>query len=69
MTITATKQVHLGLNLSTRRTRKREALPQMDCVVPSAALVGLVAAHAAVGKADRPPFPVEAMLRIHFMRQ
>ena len=41
----------------------------MERVVPWAALVELVAPHAPVGKTGRPPFPVEAMLRIHFMQQ
>jgi IS5 family transposase len=41
----------------------------MDRVVPWAALVDLVAPHAPEGKKGRPPFPVETMLRIHFMQQ
>lgn len=36
------KQVSLGLNLSTKKTRKREFLEQMDKVVPWAVLVGVV---------------------------
>jgi IS5 family transposase len=63
------KQADLGLNLSTKRTRKREFLDEMDRVVPWAALVELVAAHAPEGKKGRPPFPVETMPRIHFMQQ
>jgi IS5 family transposase len=63
------KQADLGLNLSTKRTRKREFLDEMDRVVPWAALVELVAAHAPEGKKGRPPFPIETMLRIHFMQQ
>jgi IS5 family transposase len=38
-------------------------------VVPWPALVGLVSPHAPVAKTGRPPFPVETMLRIHFMQQ
>ncbi|MBK8768321.1 MAG: IS5 family transposase [Burkholderiaceae bacterium] len=63
------KQADLGLNLSTKRTRKREFLDEMNRVVPWAALVGLVTPHAPAGRRGRPPFPVETMLRIHFMQQ
>jgi IS5 family transposase len=63
------KQTDLGLNLTTKRTRKREFLAQMERVVPWAALVELVSPHAPEGKKGRPPFPVETMLRIHFMQQ
>jgi IS5 family transposase len=63
------KQADLGLNLTTKRTRKREFLDEMNRVVPWAALVELVSAHAPEGKKGRPPFPVETMLRIHFMQQ
>jgi IS5 family transposase len=62
------KQADLGLSLTTKRTRKREFLAQMERVVPWAALVQLVAPHAPEGRKGRPPFPVETMLRIHFMR-
>ena len=40
------KQADLGLNLSTRRTRKREFLDEMNLVVPWAELVALIAPHA-----------------------
>ena len=63
------KQTDLGLSLTTKRTRKREFLAQMDRVVPWAALVDLVAPFAPEGKKGRPPFAVETMLRIHFMQQ
>jgi IS5 family transposase len=63
------KQADLGLNLSTKRTRKREFLEQMDRVVPWAGLVELVSPYAPDGRRGRPPFPVETMLRIHFMQQ
>jgi len=55
------KQADLGLNLTTKRTRKREFLDEMNRVVPWAALVELVTAHAPEGKKGRPPFPVETM--------
>src|ERR1700709_868325 len=63
------KQTDLGLNLTTKRTRKREFLAQMERVVPWAALVELVAPYAPEGKKGRPPFALETMLRIHFMQQ
>lgn len=63
------KQADLGLNLSTKRARKRESLDEMNRVVPWAALVALVTPHAPAGRRGRPPFPVETMLRIHFMQQ
>jgi IS5 family transposase len=63
------KQSNLGLNLTTKRTRKREFLAQMERVVPWAALVQIVAPHSAEGKKGRPPFLIETMLRVHFMQQ
>jgi len=63
------KQADLGLNLTTKRTRKRVFLDEMDRVVPWAALVELVLPYAPEGKRGRPPFPVEVMLRVHFMQQ
>jgi transposase, IS5 family len=63
------KQTDLGLSLSTKRTRKREFLDEMNRVVPWAALVELVSPYAPEGKRGRPPFAVETMLRIHFMQQ
>ena len=63
------KQVDLGLNLTTKRTRKREFVAKMERVVPWVALVELVAPYAPDGKKGRPPFPVQTMLRLHFMQQ
>src|SRR5471030_2619551 len=63
------KQISLGLNLSTKKTRKREFLEQMEKVVPWAVLVQIVAPHYPKSKTGRPPFAVETMLRIHFMQQ
>ena len=65
----AMKQADLGLNLTTKRTRKREFLAEMERVVPWAALVALIAPYAPEGKRGRPPFAVETMLRIHFLQQ
>jgi len=58
------KQTDLGLNLTIKRTRKREFLDEMNRVVPWADLVALVAPFAPEGKKGRPPFAVETMLRI-----
>ncbi len=63
------KQQSLGLGQSTKRTRRREFLGEMEQVVPWAALVALVSPYLPEGRRGRPPFPVEAMLRIHFMQQ
>ncbi len=39
------KQADLGLNLSTKRTRKREFLDEMNRVVPWSALTALIEPH------------------------
>jgi len=41
----------------------------MDRVVPWSALVAEIAPFMPEGKRGRPPFPVESLLRIHFMQQ
>jgi IS5 family transposase len=63
------KQQDLGLNLSTRRTRKEVLLDEMASVMPWADLVALIAPHAPVAKTGRPPFDLEMMLRIHCLQQ
>ena len=63
------KQQDLGLSLSTRRTRKEVLLDEMGQVMPWAALVELIAAHAPVAKTGRPPFDLGMMLRIHCLQQ
>ena len=63
------QQTDLGLNLSTKKTRKREFLEQMQQVVPWKSLVALIEPYAPEGRRGRPPFPVEMLLRIHFMQQ
>jgi transposase, IS5 family len=65
----ATMQLDLGLNLSTKRTRKREFLDEMRRVVPWSKLIALIEPHYPKGKTGRPPFPVATMLQIHFMQQ
>jgi IS5 family transposase len=63
------KQTSLALGSSTRRTRKRQFLDEMECVVPWSALLALIEPHMPSGQRGRPPFPAEALLRIHFMQQ
>jgi transposase, IS5 family len=63
------KQLGLGLNLSTKRTRKREFLDEMNRVVPWAALVAVTEPHSPRAKTGRPPFAIETMLRIHYLQQ
>lgn len=64
-----TAQTDLGLDLSNRRTRKRVFLDEMERVVPWRDFVALIAPHAPAKATGRPPFPVEAMLRIHLLQQ
>ena len=63
------KQVALDLNLSLKKTRKREFLEQMERVVPWAALVALITPYYPEGRTGRPPFELETMLRTHFLQQ
>ncbi|MBY0411528.1 MAG: IS5 family transposase [Burkholderiaceae bacterium] len=63
------KQAYLGLNLTTKRTRKREFLGEMERVVPWAAVVALITPCAPEVRRGRPPFALETMLRVHFMQQ
>lgn len=63
------KQTDPGLNLATKRTRKREFLDEMNLVMPWTELVALVAPFAPEGRRGRPPFAVATMLRIHFVQQ
>jgi transposase, IS5 family len=62
-------QLGLGLDLSTKRTRKREFLDEMRRVVPWLKLIALIEPHYPTGKTGRPPFPIVTMLQIHFMQQ
>jgi IS5 family transposase len=67
------KQADLGLDLSAKRTRKREFLDEMERVVPWDRLVSLIEPHYGTkGKSSgvgRPPFGLQTMLRIHFLQQ
>lgn len=60
------KQSDLGLDLSNRRTRKQVFLDEMELVVPWQEFLALIVPHAPVKATGRKPFPIEAMLRIHF---
>ena len=64
--------VTAGFGLAIKRTRKRVFLDETNLVVPWTELVSLMqpfAAMATGAKGGRPPFPVETMLRIHFLQQ
>jgi IS5 family transposase len=63
------KQFTLPLNLSHRRTRKREFLDAMERAVPWTALLALIVPLSPRKRTGRPPFALEAMLRIHFLQQ
>ena len=62
------KQADLGLDLTSRETRKAVFLDEMDRVVPWAQLLALIAPHAPRKDRGRPPFGIEVMLRIHFLQ-
>ncbi len=49
------KQITLGLDLSTKKTRKREFLDEMERVVPWKVLVQIVEPHWPKSKTGRPP--------------
>jgi IS5 family transposase len=63
------KQADLGVNLSIKRTRKREFLDEVNRVVPWAELITLIEPHYLEGKTGRPPMGISTMLRVHFMQQ
>jgi IS5 family transposase len=63
------KQADLGLNLSSKRTRKRVFLDEMERVVPWGQLIELIEPHYPKAKTGRPPFGIAVMLRIHFVQQ
>lgn len=63
------KQTDLGLDLTSRKTRKAQFLDEMERVVPWGALLALIAPHAPRKDKGRPPFGIEVMLRIHCLQQ
>ena len=65
----AMTQADLGLNLSRKKTRKREFLEEMTRVVPWKDLTALIEPHYPKGKTGRPPMGLEVMLRVHLLQQ
>jgi IS5 family transposase len=63
------KQLGLGLNLNTKKTRKREFLEEMERVVPWKVLLEVVAPHDPKGEKGRPPIGLETMPRVHYLQQ
>lgn len=63
------RQLGLGINLSTKKTRKREFLEEMERVVPWGVLLQIVGPHYPKARTGRPPFGIETMLRIYVMQQ
>ncbi|MEX3960565.1 IS5 family transposase [Trinickia sp. EG282A] len=63
------RQTDLNLDLTNRRTRKRAFLDEMERVVPWKEFVAVIEPHAPTKSTGRRPFPIEAMLRIHFLQQ
>jgi transposase, IS5 family len=61
------RQANLGLDLTTKRTRKREFHDGISRAGALGELVALISPHAPEDKRGLPPFPVEHMLRIRFM--
>lgn len=55
--------------LSSKRTRKRVFLEEMNTVVPWVALEALIAPHYPKGLKGRPVIGLSTMLRVHFMQQ
>ena len=65
------KQTSLDLGLSAKSACKHKVLAQMERVVAWvawAALVELIAPYYSESKIGRPPFALEATLRVHFMQ-
>jgi len=63
------KQTDLGLDLSTRRTRRQVLLDAIKHVMPWADLLALIAPHVPVAKAGRSPFDLAMMQRNRCLRQ
>ena len=58
-----------GLLHSTKKTRKRKFLGEMEGVVPWKALVQIVEPHHPKARTGQPPVGIEIMLRIHYLQQ
>ena len=59
----------IGLGRRRKTTRREQFLDQMQLVVPWARFEGLIVVHYPVAGRGRRPYPLGAMLRIHFMQQ
>ena len=60
---------HIGFELVTKRTLKREFLDETNLVIQWTELLTLIAPHAPAGKTGRTPFSTEMMLRIYLLQQ
>ena len=63
------KQISLGLNLSTKKKRKREFPKEMARAVPWGVLVQIVEPHYPRATTGRAPFAFETMLCVHYLQQ
>ncbi len=63
------KQADLGLNLTTKRTRKREFLAEMERVVPWANLVGLITPYAPEGKGRKDRLLPVSERALHWLQE
>ena len=51
-----------------KKTRREVCLDEMELVVPSKALLGLIESHYPVAGRGRRPYPLASMLRVHLMQ-
>ena len=58
-----------GFERRTKRKVKQVFLEEMLAVVPWDALVTRIAPYAPAGTKGRPPYPVQLLLRVHFLQQ
>ena len=61
-----------GFEINKKRTKKQVFLEEMDTIVPWKKMVELIkpyTAYSEIKQKGRPPFPIETMMRIHFMQQ
>ena len=59
----------IGLSRPRKRTRREVFLDQMGAVVPWERFEHLICPHYPVAGRGRRPYPLRAMLKIHFMQQ
>ena len=63
------KQTDLNLDLSNRQTRKRVSLDEMERVGPWKEFLAPIAPNTPTKATGRKPFPIKAMLPIHFLQR